>query len=267
MAVWPLLLIIWGILLLSGKSGGSLGCLISLLILLVMAGALYTFSFTFIRSPMGPVVETRFELAKEDQVEVLELDLVHHSGEFFPAADNASHNLLNAVFASYASPDIRQNVFGSTARVSVSDVDFPGNWRNRFSRWDLRLSPDTPAQISLRTGATRAVLDMRRLHVAMLELKMGAGDLTIYLGSYDGVVNIESGAGNVVVYVPDNTGIRMKVSGGLVNVSGENAGIVGHGDRSYSSRQLENKEAIIDIHFTAGAGSVTIRPAPAGSML
>jgi hypothetical protein len=261
---WPVLLIIWGVLLLTGRGGGGLGCLFALLIPILLASAFFTFSFPFHSGQAGPVIETEFSLPRSEQSEILELDLIHNAGELSLTSDISPHNLLTAKFRVHLSPEVEHTVADGVTKVTIRDVDITRNWRNHFSRWELQLASQVPVQLSLRTGATKAELDLRFLQMEKLDLKTGAGDVTIYLGTNDGIVNIDSGASNVVVYVPLDTGIRMQVRGGLVSVSGENAGIVSRGDRFYSSRELEQKEAVVDINFTAGAASITLRPAPPG---
>ncbi len=260
---WPLLLIIWGILLLFGRSGGGTGCLIPLLILLVIAGAFFTFSFNFYQGPSLTVVESGFNLPKGAE-ETLELDLIHHAGEFTLTSETQPQSLLSAMFEGYAEPQINHSTTDNMTRVNISDISPPNYLRNQFSRWALHLDPEVRALVSLRTGATKAKIDLSDLRVENLDIKAGAGDLTVYLGVHDANVSIESGASSIVIYVPVDTGIRLQVRGALVNVRGENAGIVNMGDRFYVSRELEEKTAVVELNITAGAGSITIRPAPAG---
>ena len=92
-----------------------------------------------------------------------------------------------------------------------------------------------------------------------MTIKAGAGEFTLWLGHYDTDIIIENGAGNITIYVPEETGVRLRTSGGLMSVKGDHARVISVGDRSYESDNLEQKAAIADIRITAGAGAVTLK--------
>ncbi len=262
---WPLLIVLWGALILSGRGAGGLGCLVPLIIGLFI---LSFFSFApFINfGPSGPVKTSNVGLLRVEGIQKLELSLIQHAGEFTLGEATMQDKLIQARFRTNAEPEVRNINAGGIAEVTIQDVEFPKHLGRQASSWQINVPGDLPADISLRTGATKAELDMRNLKVQNLELKAGAGDLTLHLGVYDGNITIESGAGSVTIYVPDNTGVRLRVSGGLVSVDAEDAKMTARGDRTYASRNIEDKDAIIDINITAAAGSVKLRPAKSRSI-
>jgi predicted membrane protein len=256
---WPLLLVLWGLLLLTGKGDGFPGCLVAILVIVLLFGGIFTVFF-----PTNSVLPRETLVTSVKAMEGttrMKLNLVQHAGELSLSSQRGA-NYVEASLQTVARPLVEEERAGDTAEIMIRDEAVSwAPFQNRLSRWELALAEGVPAEITLRTGATKAELDLSRLLVTKLNVKAGAGDLVFYLGSTDADVLIESGAGSITIYVPDETGIRLQASGGILTVNGENARIVSLGDRRYESRELSEKSAVADIQVTAGAGSVTLRRA------
>lgn len=252
---WPLLLVIWGILLLFGKgsSGGS-GCLIVILILFMIFGGIFAFIPTF--GVTGSMVQTG--ISNNFDARSMRLDLTQHAGEFQLDSHSDDSQLIKLRLQTSVQPVINHTPSGDLAEISVVDQNKVAVG-NRVSRWELSLLEDMPAEITMRTGALDAEIDMSHLLVKALDIKAGAGDLTMKLGQTDGRINVQSGASSITIYIPENVGIRLHTSGALVSVNSKNARVISIGERRYESRDIDTKDAIIEIELTAAAGSVTLR--------
>lgn len=255
---WPLLLVLWGLLLITGKGDGLPGCLVALVILALVFGGIFTVFLPYQRGPAN--VRHDVSLPRVEGTSEIELNLLHHAGEF-RLASHRDYNYLTASFQAVSPPEIRTETSGETAIISISEQAMPLAIDRRLSRWNLTVPEQVPLAVALRTGATRAELNLSRLAVSDLNIKAGAGEVILHLGNTDTNILVESGAGSIIIYVPDDTGVRLRASGGLLSVEGENARVISVGDRRYESRNLEEKEAVADIQIVAGAGSVTLKRA------
>ena len=251
---WPLLLILWGVLLLFGKGSGSgLGCLL----VIVTAAALFftgIFSFSFLR---GTGQTTITNIRHDENIKSLRLDLIQHAGEFYLHGHHEK-DLLQLSLQSTIKPEINESRAGDVAEVTIRDPENSLNLNKRFSRWDIAVQENFPLEIKLRTGATNADLDLAHLNVTSLNIKAGAGELAINLGPAVKRISVESGACSIDIKVPHDIGVRLKTSGALISVDSEGGHILSVGDRLYESKDLEKKKAIVAIEIKAAAGSITL---------
>lgn len=251
---WPVLLVLWGIVLLSGKGGSAFGCLVPILII----AFIFTGVFTFLPFQRNLPVQTYETTMPAERVSSVRLNIAQNAGELL-LSSQANPELFRGRFRSdTGGPEIR--TLGGTEVKEITVRDTSGYTIGRkLERWEIWLAEQMPAEVRVKTGATRADIDLRKLMVTELSVTAGAGDLTVRLGGNDIQINLESGAGSITIEVPETTGVRLRVDGGLVSVEGKDAGIVSIGDRRYESRDIGQKQAVADIHITAGAGSVTLK--------
>ncbi|EEG76383.1 toast rack family protein [Dethiobacter alkaliphilus] len=256
---WPLLLILWGVLLILGKGSGLGGCLIGILVFLFFFGGLFGVYLPGIEGPSPGTETTNVTIPASDEVENVTLDLRQGAGEVY-LSSHAGPDILRASLTGTPRPIIEQEVSDGTLQVEIKDEAHSWTIGNRTNRWNLELAEDIPTEISLRAGAGRSDLDLSRLQVHDLSVQTGAGDLTVRLGQVESQVLVEGGAGSITFYVPDNTGVRLQTSG-LLNVSAGEVNLKRLDGGDYESENLDNKAAVVDIEVKAGVGSVNLRRA------
>ncbi|NLM52637.1 MAG: DUF4097 domain-containing protein [Firmicutes bacterium] len=260
---WPLLLILWGLLLLLHKDSTEragwwgLFFLVGVVILIVIMGFVFMFSPWFSHfSRRGRHVRT-IDTAIENiyAAERMRLELKLQTGELLLSAHNGEP-LVAMQIQAVEEPKITHRQYGKLAEIFVEDQEL--KLENQVSRWHFSLPKNVPAEIICHIGATDANLDLTELPVEKFEMHTGAGDLTVKLPQINSEIDIHTGAANVLIYIPQNVGVRLKADGALLNVDGKNS-VISLGDRRYESKDLEGKEAIVDINVAAAAGSITLR--------
>ena len=142
----------------------------------------------------------------------------------------------------------------STNGVSI---DFFGN---PDRRWEVWLSPAPNISIDLDTGASDLTLDLTELNVSDLTVRGGATDIEILAPRNAGHVDIDIdvGAANVDLEVPEGVAARIDVDLGLSGLSVDESRFPKNGD-VYVSRDFDTSENRIDLEIDAGASSVEIR--------
>ncbi len=149
---------------------------------------------------------------------------------------------------------------GHFPRRRHRDWDRSGTWNennpsNRDFHWDVQLSPDLDWKIDLKTGASKAEVNLANLRVKELDLKMGAGDLTLTLGdkSGDSSVKINSGASKVKVILPKGLGVKVKTSGALLHTNLGSQGWI-YNNHEYHSPEYDEAASHLMIDLNMGVG-------------
>jgi hypothetical protein len=147
---------------------------------------------------------------------------------------------------------------GETARVELrSPVDWP-SWQDRT--WNVALNGDIPLTLDLETGASENLINLSKTRVRRLILRTGASsvDLTLPSAAGETAVDIEGGAGSVVVRVPDGVAARIDGAATLGNFDVDEARF----PRAGAIRQSPDYDTAANraaIHVRFGAGEVKIR--------
>lgn len=249
---WPVLLVLWGLLLLLGKGSSLPGFL--LIFLVVLAFLSGTFSFSSLQGTGETITTT---ISKDENIESMRLELVQHAGEFYLQAHD-KENLAEIHIQSTISPEIQQTRTDNVVEVAVRDREKYPHIKKRFSRWDINVQEKIPLEVLLQSGAINAELDLSQLNVSNLSIKAGAGELAINLGPAVDKILVESGACSIDVNIPANVGVRLKTSGALISVDSDDGRVISVGDRRYESKGLESKDALVDIEIKAAAGKITL---------
>ena len=134
-------------------------------------------------------------------------------------------------------------------------ASFSGNTKNR---WDLRFNDNVPLDFRIEFGAGEARLNLGTLSLRSLDLRMGAGTLSLDLRgapSKDYWVRIRGGVGEATVYLPRDIGISASASGGLGDISV--SGLRKSGDR-YVNDAYERSPVQIRLDIQGGVGSIRL---------
>jgi hypothetical protein len=129
-----------------------------------------------------------------------------------------------------------ENLDGSTASIKfeMKDEKVINLGRLEKFRSDYHLSKDIIWNLKLNTGAIDGNLDLSGLKVENLNIKTGVSSLDLDMGSYNTVMKIESGASKIDITLPEDTGMKIKLDGGLNNTNLEKEGWTEEDDWYYS---------------------------------
>lgn len=91
-----------------------------------------------------------------------------------------------------------------------------GNIRNN---WDIKLIRTMPLTLNIDAGASESQIDTSQAMLKEMNIKAGASSLNMKLGSVVNStnLNVDSGASSIVIKVPSDTGVRLKIEGGLTS--------------------------------------------------
>lgn len=226
---WPVLLIIWGISILLGDSRSTIWVILFLMV--VTFGA----AIFFWNSSGYKNIKHQFTTGNENmqipaEIEVASLKLDYGAGKL-NIDGNSERTLVFAYHDPIADPKIDYNTKGNKIEYKIKQAS--ANFINSLStdlprEWNFSLPQGVIWHLDLDFGATKGDLDFREVDLKSLDLDMGAGDVSIWLGDRGLETNIEidAGASKVKVIVPDTMELKIKTDGGLNATNLDELGLI-----------------------------------------
>ena len=262
---WGTLILIAGVLLLVGNMFPNLFGSISVWdiiwpLTIVLAGA-----WLLMRPAMGRrSAETQTVNEPLNGVSDADIRLYHGAGRLSLRASGAPGVLLSG--SCVGGVDVTNLRSGPSARLDLRSragqdwMDFPNFSGSNGYAWDLVVTPEIPVRLSLETGASESLLDLRELKITDLDVKTGASSTEVTLPAQAGLTRakIAAGAASVKLTVPGGVAARIRVQSGLagINIDSNRFPASAGGNESPDYDSAANK---VDIFVETGVGSVEIR--------
>lgn len=165
-----------------------------------------------------PKYETADEAVNAGTATEIRASLDMGAGELHVSGTAPSGKVMEAAFE-YSPPSWRPVVdYDVTAGVGRLSVRTPSHldWRPlRGTRyvWDVALTDELPLDLSVNMGAGESTIELAGTDLRRLKLNLGAGDTTIDLSgkwTHDAEIDVTAGAGELVVRVPADVGVRIR---------------------------------------------------------
>lgn len=195
------------------------------------------------------------------EVETSEITLKMGEGELY--LQGGADQLLEGTFlynVERMKPNIEYSVKGNRGEVEVRQGKKPGLvLGKKKNKWDISLREDTPLDLVIDFGAGKGDLDLRGLILESLVVDMGVGNVEVDLtGEHrnDFSANIDGGVGRIVLYLPQNTGVRVAVDKGIGSI---NARGFSKNNNIYTNEAYGQSEITIEVKIDAGIGSVELK--------
>jgi hypothetical protein len=141
----------------------------------------------------------------------------------------------------------------------VASCDWTGNHPERPA--EVALNAGIPWDVEVRGGASRLLADLSGLRLGSLSVDGGASRLEVVLPDPSGAVSVVilGGASNVAIRRPEGVSARLRVEGGVTNLTFDDRriGATG-GELILRSRGYEDAVDRYDIAVTGGANNMSI---------
>ncbi len=260
--LWPVLLIGAGLDLLIGRRSVWGSLLVALLLLAVLAGAIWIHQ----TRPAGPsasaeLVEQALQGATEARVEIrpgvgaLTLDALDEPGLLLSGRVelDRGERLVTEV-------DRTGSTLVYSLATDKAEWSFWGPWgidRN----WQVSLTPEIPIELTISAGVGTADIDLSRLTITELVVSTGVGRTVLTLPAIGTLsANIDGGVGELVVRIPEGMGARIDASGGLAPISAspefERRGNL------YYTPDYDSAESRLDMQIDMGVGALRLEYIP-----
>ncbi len=151
---------------------------------------------------------------------------------------------------------------------------------NISNKWDLRFNNEIPMDFELKFGAGDCELKFGSLQLGKVELKLGAGDITVNLSGNQSITSldiamgignaeidltninhnidadIEGGIGNITLLLPDDVGVKVHAIRGLGKINAK--GLKKDGNTFVNDAYSESEVTLL-INIRAGIGLINLK--------
>jgi hypothetical protein len=256
--LWPLALIVVGVSILSlGSRLARILSLVFVLLLLVLiafvgAGGLSNFAVS------ERVSNSIVEQADSESAEVS----IKAGAGTVDIAGAEQDNLVEASLKSSGTELSKTSrVVDGVQRVSL-ETQAPSGWwlyGSRVNELEVFLNAGVPLNVSIDAGAARLDGDFEDVQLETFRLKIGAADAKLRFGSLveNLKIEIDAGVSNVVLQVPESSGVRLKLDGGLMS-NRDQRGFVDKGDNVSETDNYTEAEKKIEIIANVGVSNLQI---------
>lgn len=207
----------------------------------------------------GYTQSSDFSLSKLPETEkgFLDMNLGFGKIEFSSAEENLFQYNSNI-------PKLRYNYkFEDNNKIAVIDID---QRRQTFALKDgnpfcnMQLNKNVTWEMDLNLGAAETNLDFSDLAVSRLDLKVGAADLELFLGDKtpEGEINIKSGASNLIVRIPEDAGLKIKLESALSASNVSQLGLINK-DGYYQTPDFDDKPCRYVFTVKMGVGNLEFK--------
>jgi hypothetical protein len=122
------------------------------------------------------------------------------------------------------SPPAQQHTPGREATLRLSQTTDRMAFRfGSFEtpRWTIHLTPQIPLALVVKSGASKANLNLERLNITNLQVEVGANDTTVIFPSAATrtEASVKGGAANLRLVVPSDVAARVNIRAGLASVN------------------------------------------------
>ncbi len=256
---WPLILIIIGI---SLFWGGIIPRFLSFILVAVIIVGVLVLAFAAPGPGIQGGIQTQLsvEQGRYPNLETGQLTLHFGGGRLF--LDRQTENWFDGSFRGPAQTVPSYNVEEQTLYLNLRErgVSLPG--RNIINIWHIHLSPSLRWELEVDSGAVDGELDLEGIPLDSVNLKVGAGNMTVKLGD-NGDVNmrVEAGAANIKLLVPEDMGMDIRMNGVLANTNLRELGwpLVDGRYRSPSYNRATSR-VLLDIDVAVGNFTVEVLP-------
>lgn len=261
--LWPVLLIAAGLDLLLGRHSVWGSLVAAILVLGVLAVALWLASTDAAPGGSGLVAEgVRQPLGTATSAEIVVSPAV---GRLQMEALPEEASLVQGTIYRARNEEVEQVFEGGTRATytlragQVSWAPF-GTWSFDRRLWEVGLSPGAVLDLEAEMGAGEVVLDLTGLQIEGLRVEMGLGRAEVRLpaeGRFE--ASVDGAIGETVIVIPDGLEARIQASTALA-VRKMPGGYRRDGD-VYTSPGYDGAANRVDLTVNQAMGAVTVRPA------
>jgi hypothetical protein len=261
--LWPLVLILAGVDIAIGRRW-PLAALGVDVVVIALGLALLATQPTFIGSPFfitsgGGNGERDVAVARQSAT-TMSLTINGGAGRF-----RVSGGSTTLVEAHSGNDDLRLRYAASAQPGGQrADVRIDQTSNRRFggaaSDVETRIASDVPTDLSINGGAGEFIVDLSDVMLAKADLNVGAASLTLTLPkpTTEVPIDVNAGASNIVVVVPDGVEARVTTTGLVLSLRSTNSRITPSGTSAETSGYGSAKSRVT-VRITAGASSIAIR--------
>jgi hypothetical protein len=211
--------------------------------------------------------EDTYELVSEE-IDDIDLDLNVGVGKFSLTDDSDSKDVTfsSKYYENMGEPDYQTMVDDKTLEIDFSQKDNFVMWgfKSRGPEYNLQIPDLKPINnLNFDLGAGEGDVNFENVSLGELDLEVGAGKLEVRLSENSlpkSLSNVKVGAGDLTIYVPRGTQYKVKydVGVGEARIFGEEFSGLGK-DGDVTSNDYDDAEVRLELDVNVGVGKFEIK--------
>jgi hypothetical protein len=257
--LWPVVLIVIGLELMSRRVlQGSTRDLATVLIVLVALGG--AVAYVAVRGPVSDATQTLDSSDTVGSLNQATLDVNAGAATMTVEGSGALGSDLYLAHIEYAGSKPEVSLDRSTGTLRIFQNNDVGFFASRRFVLDLQINSAVLWNISADTGSTNGTLRLSAVKVGSIKLNTGASRTDITLGRPTGIVrvNVDGGAITLHLHRPSQSEASVHVSGGAVSLNADGRQLRGIGDESWQSNGYDGAADAYEVDVNGGASTVTV---------
>jgi hypothetical protein len=126
--------------------------------------------------------------------------------------------------------------------------------------WRFQLAQDTPASVTVESGASSLNIDLTDVLATHVVLKTGASSANVTMPARGAsILDVETGAASINIRVPDVTAARIRIKDGVTAVNVDTNRFPRLDSGIYQSANFDVSQNRTEITVESGLGSVTVK--------
>jgi hypothetical protein len=266
LSLWPVLIVAVGLDLLVARRS-AWGALLALVLLaVILGGSLWVMAMGSLAGPAASSEPVLQELSGAERV-VVQVDPAVASLKIRAMEQNQADSTAlvtgTVQMSSMGALQQEYSVSGGVGTLNLrrqGDVSAAPSLRGSDWVWDLAFNPQIPLELQVNNGVGSLDLDLSGLLVTDLNVQMGVGQTTVTLPDVEGLLtaNIQSAIGEMIVYVPAQTAVRLNSNTGLGMISVPD-GYIQDGDVYTYAGDGAASAGQIELNVDQAIGRISIR--------
>jgi hypothetical protein len=223
--------------------------------LLIIAFGIWLITGFFVRNK--PVEGEKVSILLEGATSAY-IKLDHGAGRLSLHSGAEPNEVINGTFGNGLS--YKSQVNGNRIEVKLrTSHQFWAWWPGESLDWDIRLNRDIPLNLKIDSGASVSSLDLSDLKVTDLDIDTGASstDLTLPANAGNTHVEIDTGASSLKANIPVGVAASIRIKSGIAAVN-VNSRFPRQEGGLYQSVDYSTSVNRVDITINAGVGSIDI---------
>jgi len=274
--IWPLLIIVAGLSLMTGR--GWLSGIISVILIILLVGAVLMVIFGSLPGmsrmmwptqgnriqsgenfDFGQVTTTDIGIARDPAAKAADISMNGGAGKII--LKGGGDALASGTFSSGIADLITDSKLEGTRQIVTMDT--VGRGGMMFGRGandlDLVLTREVPVTLEINTGAAELEFDLTRVVLEKLNISSGASSLKLALGdkAKTSRVSIKAGASNVIIELPATVGAKLVLKSTMTSRNLE--GFEQVDDSTFKTVNYDLAEKKIDLNLELGISSLEIK--------
>ncbi|MFW6029591.1 MAG: toast rack family protein [Halanaerobiales bacterium] len=219
----------------------------------------YQYNLPFISQSDSAVYKQ--DLSLDEDINQLEVKVDFAAGRLsFSRVEDLTNLFESHLQYNQGRPNFDYHIEDKYGYLSIEEKEKNQRWLNISGRneWSLKLNPNIPLEITVNSGAGDFNFDLEDLIITNISLNSGAGNVMLRLGEITETVKINSAAGNIDIYLPENKAVKIRALGVIRQNNFTDLGLIRKADNIFQTKDYQEGDDGIEIEINTSVSRTNL---------